>query len=98
MTNDIARALFSFRAELESRIYGSHLSSGWEWRMHPGTWIRIKADTEFAQYITPNFTNPLSATDDLIGSPVVIDAALPIGAVELRFADQMMLPMGRARA
>lgn len=63
--------------------------------MHPGTWIRIKADTEMVQYIGRNYAAPFSGTDDLLGSPVVVDAAMPIGAVELRFADQTMLPLSR---
>lgn len=91
---EIAKALFHFSAEVQSKVAASDWPNSWEWRMHPGTWIRIKSDTKMAEYITPAGPRGLSSSDDLIGSPVVIDATMPVGAVELRYADQMMLPMG----
>lgn len=92
-SNEIARALFGFSADIQSRVRASDWPSGWEWRMHPGTWIRVKVDTETARYITMNTSNSVSATDDLLGCPVVVDADLPVGMVEFRYAQQMMLPM-----
>lgn len=90
-----AEALFRFSAEVQSKVMAYDWPRGWEWRMHPGTWIRIKGDSAMAEYITPTGSHDLSAADDLIGSPVVVDGSMPLGAVELRYADQMMLPMGR---
>lgn len=89
----IARALFHFSVEIQEKVRASDWPSGWEWRMHPGTWNRIRVDTKTAEYLTPSRTSAVSASDDLLGCPVVVDASMPFGAVELRYADQTMLPM-----
>ena len=94
---ELARALFSFSAAIQEKVRATGWPVGWEWRMHPGTWNRIKVDTNCAEYITMSATEPFSGADDLLGSPVVVDASLPFGAVELRYADQMMLPLGQVR-
>lgn len=91
----IARAIFAFGVEVQDKVMASDWPNGWEWHMHPGTWIRVKRDTAMAEYITPSARRDVSSTDDLLGSPVVVDDSMPLGAVELRYADQMMLPLGR---
>lgn len=97
MSNDtdhaITRALFGFCVEMQRKVAATDWPDGWEWHMHPGTWIRIKRDTAAAQYITPSGARDSSSADDLLGCPVIVDAAMPVGAVELRCADRMMLPM-----
>lgn len=96
MSNDdtrIALALFGFSLEVQRRVRASDWPRGWEWRMHPGTWIRVKGDTAAAAYVTRSGRHDVSSADDLLGCPVVVDATMPIGAVELRYAEQSMLPM-----
>lgn len=93
----IARAIFAFSTEVQEKVAATDWPAGWEWRMHPGTWIRVKRDTAMAEYVTPSFRSDVSSKDDLLGCPVIVDASLPLGAVEFRYADQMMLPMGATR-
>ena len=93
VSHDIARALFAFSINLQQKVAPVNWPAGWEWRMHPGTWNRVRVDTAVAQYITPARTHEFSSPDDLLGCPVIVDASLPLGVVELRCADSMMLPL-----
>ncbi|MDB5716459.1 MAG: hypothetical protein JWO15_3856 [Sphingomonadales bacterium] len=97
MSNDtdrrLAETLFRFSMEVQKRVAATDFPSGWEWHMHPGTWNRIRRDVEMAKYITPNSEEPFAKSDDLLGCVVALDMAMPFGAVELRFADQIMLPL-----
>ena len=97
MDNDtdrqLAKALFRFSMDVQQRVAATDFPSGWEWHMHPGTWNRIRRDVEMAKYITPSATHSFAKSDDLLGCVVSVDASMPFGAVELRFADQMMLPL-----